>query len=233
MDDLYGAENKLLQSQRVIPLLHLRTAYGVSNTVRNWKTARDGSWRLPNVWLGHGETMIFRRKLLAVFALTVLVSVVAVAWSISSLTRRAFEKANEERTAALVAQFRREFNRRGEEVVHRVETIAASEGTTRMALALSHGSPDYGAYLNEARTIADNQQLDFLEFIDSQGTIISSAQWPAKFGYKETLTLASAIPKDAFLKQEELPDGAALGLFAVREVNLGGEAAFRDRRPPD
>ena len=176
--------------------------------------------------------MIFRRKLLAVFALTVLVSVVAVAWSISSFTRRAFEKANEERSAALVAQFRREFNRRGEEVAHRVETIAASEGTTRMALALSHGSPDYGAYLNEARTIADNHQLDFLEFIDSQGTIISSAQWPAKFGYKETLTLAATIPKDAFLKQEELPDGAALGLFAVRAGEPGGEAALRDRRPP-
>ena len=170
--------------------------------------------------------MIFRRKLLAVFALTVLVSVAAVAWSISSLTRRAFEKASEERAAALVAQFRREFNRRGEEVAHRVETIAASESTTRMALALSHGSPDYGAYLNEAKTIADNQQLDFLEFIDSQATIISSAQSPAKFGYKEALTLISAIPKDAFLKQEELPDGAALGLFAVREVNLGEKPLF-------
>jgi two-component system, NtrC family, nitrogen regulation sensor histidine kinase NtrY len=170
--------------------------------------------------------MIFRRKLLAVFTLTVLVSVAAVAWSISSLTRRAFEKANEERSAALVAQFRREFNRRGEEVVHHVETIASSEGMVRMALALSHGSPDYAAYLNEARTIADNQQLDFLEFIDSQETIISSAQWPAKFGYKETLTLISAIPKDAFLKQEELPDGAALGLFAVREVNLGEKPVF-------
>jgi two-component system nitrogen regulation sensor histidine kinase NtrY len=167
--------------------------------------------------------MIFRRRLLAVFALTVLVSVVAVAWSISSLTRRAFEKANEERSAALVAQFRREFNRRGEEVAHRVEAIAASESTTRMALALSHGLPDYGAYLNEAKTIADNQQLDFLEFIDSQGTIISSAQWPAKFGYKETLMLASP---SAFLKQEELPDGAALGLFAVREVNLGEKPLF-------
>src|SRR5579859_4729584 len=130
--------------------------------------------------------MIFRRKLLAVFALTVLVSVGAVAWSISSLTRRAFEKANEERTAALVAQFRREFNRRGDEVVHHVETIAASESTTRMALALSHGSPDYSAYLNEARTLADGQQLDFLECVDSQSTIISSAQWTAKFGYKET-----------------------------------------------
>ncbi len=170
--------------------------------------------------------MIFRRKLLAVFALTVLVSVVAVTWSISSLTRRAFEKANEERSTALVAQFRREFQRRGEEVAHRVENIAASEATTRMALALSHGSPDYGAYLNEARTIADNQQLDFLEFVDSQGTIISSAQWPAKFGYKETFSLASPIPKDAFLKQEDLPEGATLGLFAAREVQLGENSLF-------
>jgi ABC-type transport system substrate-binding protein len=51
VDDLYAAENKLLQSQRVIPLLHLRTAYGVSNTVKNWRTARDGSWRLLNAWL--------------------------------------------------------------------------------------------------------------------------------------------------------------------------------------
>jgi len=51
VDDFYGAENGLLQSQHVIPLLHLRTAYGVSNTVKNWRTARDGSWHLPNVWL--------------------------------------------------------------------------------------------------------------------------------------------------------------------------------------
>jgi len=51
IDDLYGAENNLLQSQRVIPLLHLRTAYGVSSTVRHWRTARDGTWRLADVWL--------------------------------------------------------------------------------------------------------------------------------------------------------------------------------------
>jgi ABC-type transport system substrate-binding protein len=51
LDDLYAAENKLLQTQRVIPLLHLRTASGVSNTVKDWKMARDGGWNLPNVWL--------------------------------------------------------------------------------------------------------------------------------------------------------------------------------------
>ena len=172
------------------------------------------------------RTMLFRRKLLTAFALTVLVSVTAVAWIISSLTRRSFEKADDERTAASVAQFRREFNRRGDDVVHHVEMIAASESTTRMALAASRGSLDYGVYLNEARTIAESQQLDFLEFIDNQGTIISSAQWPGKFGYKETQLPASAVPKNAFLKQEDLPDGAALGLFAVREVSLGDKPLF-------
>ena len=54
-----------------------------------------------------------------------------------------------------------------------------------MALAVSRGPADYSAFVNEAKTLADNQQLDFLEFVDSRGTILSSAQWPAKFGYKE------------------------------------------------
>ncbi|MGA8491571.1 MAG: ABC transporter substrate-binding protein [Terriglobales bacterium] len=52
LDDLYNAENRFLQSQRLIPLLHLRTAYAVAHSVKNWRTARDGSWRLSNVWLG-------------------------------------------------------------------------------------------------------------------------------------------------------------------------------------
>jgi two-component system nitrogen regulation sensor histidine kinase NtrY len=170
--------------------------------------------------------MSLRRKLLIVFALTVFSSVVAVTWIISSLTRRAFEKANEERTAALVAQFRREFDRRGAEVAQRVETVAASEVTTGMALALSHGAPDYGAYLNQAKVIAESQGLDFLEFVDSQGTIISSAQWPAKFGYKESSLPTGTLPKEAFLQQEELPDGAALALCAVRSVNVGDKPLF-------
>jgi ABC-type transport system substrate-binding protein len=51
VDDLYGAESKLLQSQRVIPLLHLRMAYGVSDAVKGWRTARDGRLRLANVWI--------------------------------------------------------------------------------------------------------------------------------------------------------------------------------------
>jgi ABC-type transport system substrate-binding protein len=50
-EDLYAAESKLLQSQRVIPLLHLRESSGIGTTVRNWGAAPDGEWRLDEIWL--------------------------------------------------------------------------------------------------------------------------------------------------------------------------------------
>jgi two-component system nitrogen regulation sensor histidine kinase NtrY len=174
---------------------------------------------------GSGETLSFRRKLLLLIALTVVVSVGAVAWIVSAVTRRAFERANDDQTAALVAQFRREFSRRGAEVAHRVETAASSEAATRMALATSRSSADYSAFVNDAKALADNQQLDFLEFADNTGTILSSAQRPAKFGYKET-SLPLGSPKDAFLRQEELPDGVVLGLSAIRQVQVGDKPLY-------
>jgi two-component system nitrogen regulation sensor histidine kinase NtrY len=149
----------------------------------------------------------------------------AVTWIVTAITRRAFERANEEQTAALIAQFRHEFSRRGDEVAHRVENIAASEAATRMALAISRGSTDYSSFVNEAKALADNQQLDFLEFVDQQGTILSSAQWPAKFGYKDN-SLPQPLTKDAFLRQEELPDGAALSLSAIRQVEVGDKPVY-------
>jgi two-component system nitrogen regulation sensor histidine kinase NtrY len=169
--------------------------------------------------------MKLRHRLLVTLALTAFLSVVAVAWVISSLVRRSFEKNNEERTAALVEQFRRDFARQGEDVVRLIASIASGGAATRMALASGSGSPDYGAYLNEAKLIAEDQQLDFLEFVDSQGTILSSAQWPAKFGYKDALAVRTTS-KDAFLKREELPDGAVLGVFAIREVSAADKPFF-------
>ncbi|PYX07478.1 MAG: hypothetical protein DMG88_14505 [Acidobacteria bacterium] len=169
--------------------------------------------------------MSFRRRLLIVFGFTVCFSITAVTWIVSVSTRRAFERADRERTATLVAQFRDEFSRRGEEVAQRLEAIAHSDSATRMALAVTRSTPDYGAYLNEAKSLAESQRLDFLEFVNSQGTIISSAQWPAKFGYKEN-TLPSSVPKEAFLRQEELPEGAALGLSAVRQVKVGDQPLY-------
>ncbi|MBV8052812.1 MAG: hypothetical protein JOZ80_16615 [Acidobacteriaceae bacterium] len=50
-DDIYHAENALLQSQRVVPLVHLRAAWVVSKTVMDWENTPDGMWRLPDLWL--------------------------------------------------------------------------------------------------------------------------------------------------------------------------------------
>ncbi|MBZ5704398.1 MAG: ABC transporter substrate-binding protein [Acidobacteriia bacterium] len=50
-DSLYAAETALLDSQRVIPLLHVRVAAGIGPTVRNWTASADGIWPLQDVWL--------------------------------------------------------------------------------------------------------------------------------------------------------------------------------------
>ncbi len=167
--------------------------------------------------------MTFRRKLLAVFALTVFLSVAAVALLVLAVTRNAFEKAEDQRTAALVTQFQREFRRRGEDLERRVESIAVSNPVSRMAASFNGTSSDSAAYFELALQMAEGYQLDFLEFLDGQGTIISSAQWPAKFGYPDSSfeTPATTSQKDAFLKREELQDSTALGLFAVRATRLG------------
>jgi signal transduction histidine kinase len=172
--------------------------------------------------------MTFRRKLLLVFTLTVVVSVAAVAWLVSATIRHAFEKTESERTAALVAQLQREFNRQGDDVVRRVEAVTASDSVVRMAAALNTAVADSSGYFDLARSAAENYQLDFLEFVDERGVMVSSAEWPAKFGYPETAfdRLSPLAGHAAFLRQEELQDSAALGMFAVRATRLGDHPVY-------
>lgn len=172
--------------------------------------------------------MTFRRKLLAVFSLTVFLSVAGIALLVLTVTRNAFEKTENERTAALVAQFQQEFERRGEDVARRVESIAASDAVTRMATALSGTPADSAEYFDLARTLAESHQLDFLELLDGHGIIISSAQWPAKFGYPDSAfdSLAGLTEQSAFLKLVDLQDSTALGLFAVRAVRSGDHPVY-------
>jgi len=172
--------------------------------------------------------MTFRRKLLLVFTLTVFVSVAGVAWLVQEMTRNAFEKTDSQRTAALLGQFQQEFKRRGEDVARRVENIANSDAVTRMATALNGTPADSAEYFDLARSMAESHQLDFVEILDWRGTIVSSAQWPAKFGYPETTfdSISGSSEQSAFLKLEELQDSTALGLFALRTVRVGEHPVY-------
>jgi two-component system nitrogen regulation sensor histidine kinase NtrY len=169
--------------------------------------------------------MSLRRRLLLLFALTVLVPVSIVAAIVLFTARRAFARANDEQTSALVAQFTQEFTRRGEEVSKRLLAASSTSEAARIALAAAQMPPRYKVFVDDAQAIAQVEQLDFLEFADDRGTIISSAQWPAKFGYQEPLA-AGSPPTTPFLKDEETPSGHALGLLSIRIVPAGDRKLY-------
>src|SRR4029077_7734405 len=164
------------------------------------------------------SAMSFRAKLLLFFTLTLVAAVTGVAWGVSVYTRRAFEQFDRQRTAALLAQFRREFAQRGDEVARRVQGIADAEATLRMAIDLNRPQADPSQYYNDARAIAQTQQLDFLDIVADDGTLISSAEWPARFGYKNDWVGSGTDwnSQGAFLRRVDMPDTVELGLLAVR-----------------
>jgi nitrogen fixation/metabolism regulation signal transduction histidine kinase len=167
--------------------------------------------------------MSFRSKLFAIFVITVLASVSLVAYGVTHYTQKSFEEMDQQRTEALVAQFHKEFAQRGEVVVQQVENITNADITLRMALDLARTNADASLYVHDANGAAQDHGLDFVEFVNSDGTLISSAQYPARVGYKNDWVNAT---KDwhsatAFLKKEELPDGVALALTAVRTQTVG------------
>jgi two-component system, NtrC family, nitrogen regulation sensor histidine kinase NtrY len=168
-----------------------------------------------------------RQKLLLLFSLTVAAAVAAVAWTVLVKIRHVFEMRDQEETALFVSQFQREFQHRSQEVSAAVSRLAASERARAMAFELAQ-SGDAATYLTEAQSMAQDAQLDFLEIVGADGNVISSAQWPARFGYPEPAAMSSSATP--FLKREDLLDGStALGLFAVHTVGgtevrlIGGE----------
>jgi signal transduction histidine kinase len=167
--------------------------------------------------------MSLRQRLLLLFASVVVLAVALVAWTVSLRTRQAFEKMDQERTSALIAQIHGEFQREGTEVGETLTRMAGTERLQNLAFALTHGA-DSSTYLQEATSLAQEYQLDFLDIVQSDGTIISSAQWPARFGYKRQLPPVNQT--EAFLKNEEIPDGTSLGMIAARAVHASEGAIY-------
>ena len=167
--------------------------------------------------------MTLRTRLLLIFAGVVAVAVALVEGLISRTTRQAFERAENQRVEALVAQFRKEFARRGEEIARRVNGIAASDRAVSIAV-----SSDPATYYNEAPSLASAQGLDLLELVTGDGTIVSSAEWPARFGYKEQWLAGTHdwATHGPFLRRVELADGVALAVAAVAEAHAGDRTLY-------
>ncbi|UWZ85585.1 sensor histidine kinase [Occallatibacter riparius] len=168
--------------------------------------------------------MILRQKLLLLFAATITAAVAVVAWTVLLRIKNVFELRDQEETALFVAQFQREFQSRSTEVASAIDRLAASERARSIAVEIAQ-TGDSALYVTEAQHLASEAHLDFLEIVSPTGEIISSAQWPARFGYTDAA--AATQNSSAFLKRESLPDGTSqLGLFAVRPV-LGSGPTIR------
>ena len=167
--------------------------------------------------------MTFRTRLLVLIAVVMASAVGIVTWSISASAEAAFERVNEQRRRALVGQFRKEVDGRGADIVRRIEGIAAADDTMRMALDLRASGADTSAYLHRADELAREHNLYFLDIVSREGVIVSSAHWPARFGYKKDWILLRDDWKGtgAFLLREDLPEGTAIALLAVRPVIAG------------
>jgi two-component system nitrogen regulation sensor histidine kinase NtrY len=157
-----------------------------------------------------------RQKMLLMLSLTVMSVVAAVGWLGSVRVRHVFEDLDQQQTASIVNQFQREFSERASDTAGALDRMASSDPLRRIAFDLSNGG-DPAAYLTVAVPLAQEYRLEYLELVSHDGSIISSLQWTARFGYKEPAIAAAG--KAAFLKEEDLPDGTSqVGLFATRVV---------------
>ena len=162
--------------------------------------------------------MSFRTKLFLVFLVTILASVSAVTYSVTHYARADYEEMDTQRTGALVAQFQKEFAQQRELVARQVENVTNADLTLKMAIDQTKPNPDQSLYVRDASGAAQEHNLDFMDFVVADGTLISSAEYPARVGYKETWV--TAVPDwngtEAFLRRVELPNEVAVALTAVR-----------------
>ena len=167
--------------------------------------------------------MTFRMRLLVIFTLAIVAAVGLVEVLVLGTTRQAFERAETQRAGALTTQFRNEFERRRSEILRTVTAIAASDAARNIAI-----QADATEFFDSAAPIAASHGLDLLELVSADGAIISSAEWPARFGYKEDwLTTGEEWKaRGAFLRREELPQEVALALVAVGTASAGERKVY-------
>lgn len=172
--------------------------------------------------------MTFRAKLFWVFTLALLVSVGLIVGGVTLSTRRAFDDLNTRHTDALVAQFQREFDRRKIEVVNRIRGVAEDQTTVTMAMNLARSPGELSMYVNDAGGAAKSHQLDFLDYIGDDGSIISSKEWPARFGYKMAWVTQPTdwLATGSFLTKLDTQDGPAIGLLYVDTVRVGDKNLY-------
>ncbi len=183
--------------------------------------------------------MSLRWKLLFAFGATTLVAVAVVALVATRLVRNSYVNADRQRIEQVLAQAQSAIQRRGEQAARRVAAATEDEAVTRIAISLNQprtssagadttapAAPTPGSFLADAATIARARELDLLEVVADDATVLSSAQWEARAGYPDADAAALASRQESFIRLEDLPSGPTLAVEAAREVNYGARKLY-------
>src|SRR5260370_7597964 len=116
-----------------------------------------------------------------------------------------------ERTDALVAQFQKEFVQRGAEIAQQARNIAEANPTERMAIDMSRPNADLSLYVRDAVGTAQEHGLDYVEFVNHDGVLVSSAQFPHHVGHNNDSVTALKHWNETppFFKKAHLPAPAS------------------------
>ncbi len=167
--------------------------------------------------------MTFRTRLLLVSSLTVAGAVALVSGAVSVATRRAFDRIAEERRKGVLDQFQREVQAQYKDVDDKVQRAAASDAVMHIAVEANKPQPDFSTFVDEARAQADAQALDYLDIVQPDLTIISSASAPARFAYASDWLIAAEDAGDTkpFLTRIPLETGSTVAFAAMHSVSAG------------
>lgn len=167
--------------------------------------------------------MNLRWRLLLIFGSIVIGTVALVSYVASVGARKAFHTFEDNQVDAIQGQFGREYQLQGGNLSVRAQAIAQSQPVRDMALALSTPGGDPAPYLNLASSLA-SQQLDYLDIFGPDGAIISSAEWPARFGVRESwiIEVPNWDQQSYFLREQETAEGKNLALVDVQQVKVAG-----------
>lgn len=167
--------------------------------------------------------MNLRWRLLLIFGSIVIGTVALVSYVASVGARKAFHTFEDNQVDAIQGQFGREYQLQGGNLSVRAQAIAQSQPVRDMALALSTPGGDPAPYLNLASSLA-SQQLDYLDIFGPDGAIISSAEWPARFGVRESwiIEVPNWDQQSYFLREQETAEGKNLALVDVKQVKVAG-----------
>jgi signal transduction histidine kinase len=158
--------------------------------------------------LGRGCAVNFRVRLSLAFAAVASCAVLVIAAITFWLAMRNFRQSDAQIADALLGQVQRDLERAGEELTHVAGEIAGSDTVQRIT-----ADSDPFTHVDDAATLARGRGLEFLELLRPDGTIISSAHWSARYGYKSSLPLGRDGP---FVGRVETPAGEQLAMIAVR-----------------